>query len=127
MFRIAIIALLAVGASPSGAAIAGEDLWAKTFHRGEFVHLALHNGHHYHLRLTAICDDAVVGRSGETSVRIPREQIELLEREKAPAAAPLPASTAAMALLGLTAVTQGAAANYGTGRACGQQGTEAGC
>ena len=127
MFKIALAALLAVGGLLAGPATAGDGIVAKNFHRGEYIHVGLRNGTHYHLKLTAICDDAVVGRSGETSVRVPREQIAVLERERAPSTAPLPASAAAMALLGLTAVTHSAAANYGTGRACGQQGSELGC
>lgn len=130
MFRKFCVLALGLSAFTHFSAVADEVKPEQQFRRGEFVHVVLRSGTEYHLKLTAICPEAVVGLSGNTSVRVQREQVALLEREAqsvATSSGGAHPESAAMAMLSLTAMTRSAAQHYGTGRACGQLGIGSHC
>jgi hypothetical protein len=129
VFRKFCVFALGLGALAQYPVAADETGPAEQLRRGDFVHVVLRSGAEYHLKLTALCPEAVVGLSGNTSVRVQREQLASLEREAQPfavAAVPHPEG-AAMTMLSLTAMTRSAAQHYGTGRACGQLGIGSRC
>lgn len=102
-------------------------------HRGDEVRVALFSGAIYHLRLNSADDENLVGRSGALSVHLRHAEIASVRREPAPraaasmasAGASVNASAAALGLLGLSAVSQGAVGSFGAGHAC--NGTGSGC